>query len=520
MRIGIISVYVDYHRRGAKNPYALQPQIGSLIAGLLPRDAEIEVINETYESIDFSRSYDLLFISALHPDFDRARQISHYFRRRGATTVYGGSLASSYPALVAPYFDAIVVGDPEAAVPELYRDFCAGTLKPEYHGRLESRSRCTPRFDLVAGKGPLSFALEATRGCPYTCDFCVLTGLGTRYEARAVESVLADIAAGQAQLRDKMPAWRRRVVGFTDNNLAGNLRFLREFCAAIKPLNLVWYCAVTFNVIANPSLVRLMAEAGCACVFVGLESFNPAALTDMHKVQNNASKTRAAIDCCRDHGIMVMSGLMLSPQVDTLDYIESLPARVRESGLHVPTFLCFEAPIPGTPHFHRLADTPGSFLPHALLRDFAGYTLVTRPHHATPEAFVQAYRQACASIYSLPARMRKLADDLPRFLRAGRALCALTDLVDMTSHRALPPARARTLLAGSDTPPPERVPLTDADFISDAQRDAILTPLAVTDANGNVLPCWRKSATPFAQPRPRVQTVHIAPPSYAEALSA
>jgi hypothetical protein len=33
MRIGIISVYVDYHRRGRKNRLAMQPGIGPLLAG-------------------------------------------------------------------------------------------------------------------------------------------------------------------------------------------------------------------------------------------------------------------------------------------------------------------------------------------------------------------------------------------------------------------------------------------------------------------------------------------------------
>ena len=167
------------------------------------------------------------------------------------------------------------------------------------------------------------------------------------------------------------------------------------------------------------------------CVFVGLESFNPAALADMHKYQNAAHKTRAAIDTCREHGILVISGLMLSPQIDTIDYIHSLPRRVRESGLHVPTFLCFESPIPGTPHFNRLAAEPGAFLPDALLRDFTGYTLVTRPHHASVDDFVGAYRGACREIFSTASRLRKLVEDVPYFLRARRPGCAIVDAADM-----------------------------------------------------------------------------------------
>ncbi len=507
MRIGIVSVFVDYHRRGRRNSLALQPQIGPLLAGLLPADAQVEVVNETSQSLDFSSHYDLLFISALHSDLDRARQISHYYRRRGTTTVFGGSLAGSYPQLVLPYFDTVVVGDPEGAVQQLYRDFCEGRLERVYRsGAYRGTAVSTPRFDLMRGRAPLRFALEATRGCPYGCDFCVLSGLGTRYETRDVGRVIDDIRRGQTQLARRGSGLHNRLIGFTDNNLGGSLGFLRELCTALEPMKLRWYCAVTFNVIANRELVRLMSDAGCISVFVGIESFNPAALADMHKYQNIAHKTRAAIDCCREHGMLVISGLMLSPQIDTLDYIHSLPARVRDAGLHVPTFLCFESPIPGTPHFKRLAAEDGAFLPNALLRDFTGYTLVTRPRHAGIDEFLAAYRKACGEIFSIGNRLRKLADDIPRFLRAGRPACAVVDAADMAGLQGtFPPHRSRSLLAGSDTPPPERVPLADTDFDSEAQRTAILEPLAVTDAQGHVLPQWLRSQQPFARPAPIVR---------------
>jgi hypothetical protein len=127
MKIGIISVYVDYHRRGRKNRLSMQPGIGPLLAGLLSPSDEIEIVNETWRDLDWSRDYDLLFISSLHPDFDRARQVSYYWRRRGAKTVYGGPFASAYPDLCQPYFDTVVVGDPE--------------ISALHRGRISSRGR-------------------------------------------------------------------------------------------------------------------------------------------------------------------------------------------------------------------------------------------------------------------------------------------------------------------------------------------------------------------------------------------
>jgi len=502
MRIGIISVYVDYHRRGRKNRLAMQPGIGPLLAGLLPRDADVEVINETWRDPDWSQDYDLLFVSSLHSDFDRARAISHYWRRRGAATVYGGAFASSYPDLCQPFFDAVVVGDPEASVPAVHADFARRALKPRYVAtRYDAKCVATPRFDVVAGQSYTPLCLEATRGCPFECEFCVLTGLGTRHHTRPVADVVRDICAGQRAVSRVGRPWRHRVVGFADNNIGGNLPYLRELCLALAPLRLQWYAAATFNVAANRDLARLMAGAGCRVLYVGLESFNPEALREMNKNQNVVAKIRTAIDNCRREGILLISGLMLSPLTDGLDYIGSIPDQLQTCGLHLPTFVCFESPIPGTPHFGRLAARPQpALLPDALLRDFSGYTLTVRPARAGLAEFIAAYRRLVGEVYAPSRRLRKLADDLSFFLPRGRWLPALLDSVDTLAVDPVPDA-ARSLVAGSDTPPPETVPLDDRDFESEAERARVVEPWRVTDQRGAVLPQWLTARTVFERTR-------------------
>lgn len=493
MKVGIIFVYRDYHRRGRRNRTSMQPQIGPMLAGLLPDTAEIEIVNETWQEPDWTRSYDLVFIAAMHSDFDRARQVSHYWRRRGATTVFGGYLAASHPQMCAPWFDAVVSGDPEANVPKLYADFQAGRLQPLYDRRgYDARLLRPPRFDLLVGKARHPFAFEATRGCPFACDFCVLTGFGTRHHTRDVAEVVRDICAGQDMLKGKLISFQRRVVGFTDNNLAGHPGWFRQFCEAIRPLGIHWYAAVTFNVIADPGMVALMAKSGCRVLFVGLESFNAATLRDMRKHQNAVPKIKAALASCRDAGILVISGMMVSPISDDLAYIRRLPAYLAEAGLHVPTFLCFESPIPGTPQFNRLAgEAISPFMPNAMLHDFSGYTLTLRPRHASAEEFVAAYRQSVAEVFSWKNRARKLAADLPKLLRRGGWFPALVDLVDMLSlQNAGLPAPGRTWIAGTDVYPPERVPLRESDFDSEAQAAAVLAATRVTDERGRVLPGW------------------------------
>jgi hypothetical protein len=500
VRVGIISVYMDYRRKGQKARGVMQPVIGSLIAGLLPQNIDIEIINETWEDPNWSRDYDLLFISSLHSDFDRARQIAHYWRRRGAKTVCGGIMPSTYPLLCQPFFDAVVVGDAEGSVRKVFHDFCRGELEPLYiSAPYDATQLPVPRFDLLAGKHVTPLSFEVTRGCPFSCEFCALTGIGTRFHTRPPEMVIRDIQEGQRMLHDLVPWPQRRVLGFVDNSIGGNPAYLRKLCDALTPLGIRWGSGITFNALALPGMVEQLARAGCRVAFVGLESFNPQAISDMGKFQNTLDQTRSLVDRCRRNGLLLEAGLMISPMVDDWSYVQTIPRRLREAGLHVPAYISFEGPIPGTPYFKRLAAEPEpAFLPNAYLRDFSGYTLVVRPKREPVERFIEGYQWVMDNTYTKMAKLRKYVDDVPRLIAGGGWEPALGEIVSHWNAGHVPHPD-RTYLAGTDVPPPEAtsVPLTDDDFDSDAERSAILDPWRVTDAQGRVLPVWLESIRVF-----------------------
>ena len=523
MRVAIISVFVDYHRRGAHHRGVLQPQVGPLIAALLPDSADIDIVNDTWTDPDWSRSYDLVFLSCMHAEFDRARQIAHYWRKRGAQVVIGGSMASMYPHLCAPWFDAVVVGDPEDTVPHVYEDASRRQLQRLYRSGGDASARApTPLVHRVADQQIFPLALEVTRGCPYTCDFCVLTGMGTRFDTRPVARVEHDLVTLREALKGRVAGplknKRRRMAMFYDNNIAGNLGYLRQLCDLMERLGLEWASSVTFNVLTNKALLQRMFDSGCRALYVGLETFNPAALDDFNKPQNRLPLIRRALDDARDVGILVTAGMILSPQHDDIAYIRSLPRRLRESGLHIPTFLAFETPFPGTPYFHRLARQNAGrlergehalFLPNALLRDFTSYTLVVEPTHAPAQDYVDAYQETLAEIYAPRRKLAKLMHDLPSFVKRRAWTSALLDLGD-TLTGGLPRAKGRTYLAGTDLAPPERVPLTEADFRDEAEAASLLLPTAVTDERGRLLPQWApidESRRPVAPPRKKKSVV-------------
>lgn len=499
MRVGIIAVFVDYHRRGNHHRGVLQPQIGPLIAALLPDWCEVEIVNDTWDDPDWSCSYDLVFLSCLHSDFDRARQISHYFRRRGALTVLGGGMASSFPQMCRPYFDAVVIGDPEDTVAQVAADARAGRLQAVYRSSGYDAERVpTPRMADVAHQQIFPLAVEATRGCPYACDFCALTAYGTRHELRPVRHVVRDVLAGRAALRGmNVAAWKQRLIVFYDNNLAGNLKWFRELCHALQPLDLRWGACLTFNVIANRELLKLMYDSGCRSVFVGIETFNPVTLADISKPQNNLGKLAEAISQSREEGILVIGGLIVSPVHDDAAYIRALPDHLEQCGLHVPSFISFETPIPGTPFFKRMAASERPmFLPNACLHDFNAYTLVLQPQRCPLGEFLSAYRDTMAGVYAAPRRLMKLVADLPPLLRRGAWTSALLDVADMLDAR-FDPAPGRTFATSTEPHPPEQVPFCDDDFDSEAHRRDICSPTRVSDEEGHALAAWLHPGQPF-----------------------
>jgi len=243
-----------------------------------------------------------------------------------------------------------------------------------------------------------------------------------------------------------------------------------------------------------------MADSGCCYLYVGLESFNPQALSAMNKTHNVVARTREVVEQAHAHGILVSAGLMISPELDDLSYMQSVPRRLEECALHVPAYICFETPIPGTPLFRRLASHSRAFLPNALLRDFTTYTLVTRPRRERVEAFVKGYLDLVQATYAPRRRLAKVARDAGRLVPAGGWWALALDAAEQW-EKGYRPDPGRTYLAGSDRPPPEasRIPLGEGDFANESQWERVMQPWRVTDEAGVVLARWR---APDREPLP------------------
>lgn len=412
MRIAVIATYTHPTRKRVKEPSVMQSAVPELIAGLCPPGTEVEIYNEKEDDIPLDRHWDLVFFSYLHSYYEHTKVLSTLFRQRGIKTVAGGRHASHFADDVEKWFDAVITGDPESNVPAVIADVERGQLKKRYKLPSKGAADIKPyRWDLIDfSKNRIRLpGIEASRGCPFTCNFCVLTGW-EEYAYRPVQQVVDEI--------ETMMVWNKNWFGvfdntfvFLDNNLGGSPKYLRALCEALIPKKRIWGCALTFNILRDEELVKLMAKAGCRYIYTGLESLNPESLASMHKGQNKLKDVDDVIRRAFNNGILLSFGLLVGADGDTDEYLRKLPDYLVELRYFSITFLGIVCPYPETPFF-REVQAAGRLLPNTVSRDYDGYTLCHQPTHLTPEATVEHFQRLCHELGTFANVARHFANTL------------------------------------------------------------------------------------------------------------
>jgi radical SAM superfamily enzyme YgiQ (UPF0313 family) len=412
MLIAVIATYTHPSRLHIKERSVMQSAVPELIAGLCPDHTAVELYNEKEIDLPMDRDWDIVFFSYLHSYYEHTKVLSTLFRRRGMLTVAGGRHASYFPDDCQRFFDSVITGDPEANVPALIHDFERGRLKPRYDARSKASFEIKPyRYDLIdfrSNRARLP-AVEASRGCPFSCNFCVLTGWEV-YRYRPIKAVIDEI---EHKMR-----WNTNYFGllenwfiFLDNNLGGSPTYLRELCTALLPLKKTWGCALTFNVLRDEETVKLMARAGCRYIYTGLESLNPESIKAMNKGQNRINEIDVVIRRCLANGILLSFGLLVGSDGDTNEYLEKLPVYLADLRHFSITFLGIVCPYPETPFYHALKKD-GRLLPGSVARDYDGYTLCHRPKFLHPTEVAEHFQKLCLTLGSFPNVTRHYLNSL------------------------------------------------------------------------------------------------------------
>jgi radical SAM superfamily enzyme YgiQ (UPF0313 family) len=401
----LISPFYPKDPHASFGKHVLTPTLAlTSIAGATPADWEVRYWDENLlQGPPPWRPFPQVVGITVHLTFARrAYALAAWYRRRGATVIFGGLHVLSCPEEVRPHADALVLGDGVQVWSQVLRDVEAGRLQPVYRGdyRRPYRDDPPPRRDLVPRESFLTTSsLIATRGCHNRCDFCYLStdGLHMPYLVRDPEQIVEEFRS------DGQPYGV-----FIDNNLGSRPEYLRRLCRAVRPLEKIWSAAVSIDVTNDPSLVREMALAGCTGVFVGFESLDNGNIKDAGKKSPRTEDYAGRVEILHRNGIQVNGSFVLGFDHDRPEVFEHTVNWIEQNRLECATFHIL-TPYPGTPLFAQMEKQD-----RLLHRDWELYDtghVVFRPLHMTAAQLAEGYAWCYRRLFSHKSIWRRRPRD-------------------------------------------------------------------------------------------------------------
>lgn len=372
------------------------PTALTIIAGLTPDHFEIEIIDEAVSMIDTLPEADLIGITTLTGTIGRVYELSGQFMDKGIPVILGGIHASMSPDESINHADAVVIGEAELIWNKVLEDFESGSLKKFYNSSETFDFKKLPkqRWDLVDMNNYLTVSIQATRGCPYDCEFCGVTKIfGPKRRYRDIEDVVEQIKT--------LPT--NKFI-FADDNLTFNKKYARELMEAIKPLNVTWNCQSSIEIAEQDELLELMADAGCEQILIGLESLNDESLKETNKKQNLKKDYYDVIRKVQKHGIFVAGSFIFGLDNDKAEDLQNIVKFTEDAPLPMALITPL-ASLPGSELTKRLAtedrlvdlpvDMRGSFYPSVKYANF------------TAEEMFTTYITALRDMFSYDSVMKK-----------------------------------------------------------------------------------------------------------------
>ena len=302
------------------------------LASITPDWVDVTVANENLDTIDFDGDYDLVALTVMVTNATRACQIADRFRKRGVKVVMGGY----YPYMVGEHAlshaDSICAGEAEHVWEDMLSDARDGKLKPIYEqAEKTDMSQLThlPKPDRARWMRHVSLTLQASRGCPFDCEFCsIVVMLGHTMRYKTPESICAELE--QIYKHDLMGRFARRPIFFVDDNIFGNPKQFKEICRAIIQLNKKYPkfnpsfgSQLTINVTKDKEALSLMREAGFYNIFIGLESTSVDVLRSYKKYHNVAFDYDEAVGTMREYGMEVIASFIFGTDAETTECFDA-----------------------------------------------------------------------------------------------------------------------------------------------------------------------------------------------------
>jgi len=396
-----------YFEKVSNRDYFRKPTLAlGVLAGLTPPDWEIEILQEPSDTIDYDARADLVGITAVTHTAKRGYEIAAEFRKRGILVIMGGIHPTVMYNEALQHCDSVCIGEAEPVWNEVIRDAATGRLKKIYKSEslFNLEGYTSPRRDLMPNPrssvfNPGTF-IEASRGCPYSCDFCSVSLMhGRKIRYRPIDNLLEDMErAGSCKFF------------FVDNNIVANPRRAKMLFRALIPLKIKWTGQASISIAKDPELLRLAVDSGCKGLLIGIESVTDEGLSKYPKNPGNFHNLERALKTLKDHGIRVLAHMVFGNDFETpgtmsesLRKLLKLDAASASFGIMIP--------YPGTQVALNLENEN-----RILTKDWNYYDihgLVFQPANFTRQEFlkeVEELRRRYFSVWAILSRTLKYRD--------------------------------------------------------------------------------------------------------------
>ncbi|MCK4340200.1 MAG: cobalamin-dependent protein [Phycisphaerae bacterium] len=383
-----------------------------ICAAVTPERWDVELVDEcTLERPHRARAdVDLVGISAMTTQANRAYEIADEYRRLEVPVVLGGIHPSALPREALQHCDSVCQGDAESTWPHLLADWQAAIERGEDPRRairkiydwtaFKTAPIATPRKDVIEPKNYLvANPIQTTRGCPHNCNFCTTPGVfGRKFRQRSIADIVEEISAAKERQR----AW---CYIFADDNFGGNQAWALELCEALKPLKVSWATQCDILISNNDKLLRAMRESGCQGLILGLESPKQGTLTEAGKKFVRTDTYKARIHKIQSFNISLWGAFIFGFDHDTWQDCMYACRFAQRMNLAMSCYPIL-TPYPGT-EFYRQFEREGRLRTLDWER-YNGASVVYEPRRMSPKQLRHAQMAAFAEFFSPRSSLRRL----------------------------------------------------------------------------------------------------------------
>ena len=372
------------------------------LAAVTPDTVDLTLVNEPIHDLPIDQHWDLVGLTGMGSGLKRAWELGDAFRARGSKVVIGGIAASLAPReWTMEHADSIVTGEAEYTWPIVVDDFLAGRLEPAYpmRERPDVARLPLPRYDLMsAGEKGMWRPVQATRGCPFPCEFCSIQAYFERsYRKRPVDEIIRDVRAAKAT--------GSNYITFIDDNIGVDWKFFQQLMEALIPEKILWASQCSIHIADKPDSLALAHRSGCRILSFGLESVNASSVASVSKTFNHPERYPDLVRCITDSGITVSTEMIVGLDGDTEATFEHTYSFLMGSRVPLPR-LYILTPVPGTPLYTKYIEADRIF--NHDIGDYNGGKAVYHPRLMQAEVLQRNYWRLYERVYSLRAIAHRL----------------------------------------------------------------------------------------------------------------